>query len=81
MAEAKTESEMYMEKLKFADKKNVASTALSGGMKRKLHLGMALIGPSDVRSLASHYLVQYKFFNLGSQAAPRQTAQENPAQW
>ena len=50
MAEAKTESEMYMEKLKFADKKNVASTALSGGMKRKLHLGMALIGPSDVRS-------------------------------
>ena len=34
--------------LQLVDKKDVQSTALSGGMKRKLNCGMALVGGSKV---------------------------------
>ena len=47
-SEAKKEGESYIEKLNLGPKKNEASTSLSGGMKRKLHLAMALTGDSKV---------------------------------
>ena len=48
MKEARKNGESLLEKLNLSDKKNKPSTALSGGMKRKLHLAMALTGPSEV---------------------------------
>ena len=47
-SEAKREGLKYLEGLNLMPKKNVASTSLSGGMKRKLHLAMALTGNSKV---------------------------------
>ena len=38
----------YTEKLNLVAKRNVSSSSLSGGMKRKLHLAMALTGDSKV---------------------------------
>jgi len=37
--------------LRLEDKRNVASSKLSGGMKRKLSVGIALIAGSKVRHL------------------------------
>ena len=48
MKEAKKDGDFYIQSLNLNAKKYVASTALSGGMKRKLHLAMALTGPSKV---------------------------------
>ncbi len=42
--------------LHLEDKKNARSTALSGGMKRKLSVGIALIGGSKVSFLISTVL-------------------------
>ena len=54
MSEAKVDGQKYVDMLSFNDKKNVASSALSGGMKRKLHLAMALTGSSKVRIDSFH---------------------------
>ena len=48
MKEAKKDANFYIDGLNLKAKKYVASTALSGGMKRKLHLAMALTGPTKV---------------------------------
>ena len=48
MSDAKLDGHKYIDMLNFNAKKNVASSALSGGMKRKLHLAMALTGSSKV---------------------------------
>ena len=48
MSEAKMQAEEYITKLDFVAKKNSKADTLSGGMKRKLHLGMSLIGNSKV---------------------------------
>ena len=48
MSDAKLDGQKYIDMLNFNAKKNVASSALSGGMKRKLHLAMALTGSSKV---------------------------------
>ena len=48
MCEAKMQAEEYITKLDFVAKKNSKADTLSGGMKRKLHLGMSLIGNSKV---------------------------------
>ena len=47
-SEAKREGQQYIQKLNLVPKMNVPSTSLSGGMKRKLHLAMALTGDSKV---------------------------------
>ena len=47
-SEAKKEGMRYITDLNLVPKKDVPSTALSGGMKRKLHLAMALTGHSKV---------------------------------
>ena len=47
-SEAKREGFKYLEGLNLMPKRHVASTSLSGGMKRKLHLAMALTGNSKV---------------------------------
>ena len=47
-SEAKKQGMEYIEKLNLVPKKDVKSTSLSGGMKRKLHLAMALTGDSKV---------------------------------
>ena len=49
MSEAKLDGEKYIDMLSFTAKRNVASSTLSGGMKRKLHLAMALTGSSKVK--------------------------------
>ena len=49
MSQARKDGNFYINNLNLAAKKNMPSTALSGGMKRKLHLAMALTGPSKVR--------------------------------
>ena len=48
MAEAKKEGEMYIKMLNLEPKRKVIVTKLSGGMKRKVNLGIALIGNSKV---------------------------------
>ena len=48
MSEAKMQAEEYITKLDITTKKNSTADTLSGGMKRKLHLGMSLIGNSKV---------------------------------
>ncbi len=40
---------MYIEMLNLVPKKNINVSKLSGGMKRKVNLGIALIGGSKVR--------------------------------
>ncbi len=49
MKEARKDGNFYIDSLNLKPKKNMPSTALSGGMKRKLHLAMALTGPSKVK--------------------------------
>ena len=44
MAEARRQAMTYTEKLDLVPKRDVNAEKLSGGMKRKLHLGIALIG-------------------------------------
>jgi ATP-binding cassette subfamily A (ABC1) protein 3 len=48
--EAKKDAIRFLQVLNLTDKKNEVSSALSGGMKRKLSLGVALIGNSKVSS-------------------------------
>lgn len=48
--EAKKDAIRFLQILNLTDKKNEMSSALSGGMKRKLSLGIALIGNSKVSS-------------------------------
>ena len=48
MAEARRQAMTYTEKLDLVPKRDVNAEKLSGGMKRKLHLGIALIGDSSV---------------------------------
>ena len=48
MSEARLQSNDCITKLDFGAKRNVKSDKLSGGMKRKLHLGIALVGNSKV---------------------------------
>ena len=48
MSKSKADGEKYIQLLSFEAKRDVASSALSGGMKRKLHLAMALTGSSKV---------------------------------
>ena len=45
---ADKESEKYISMLNLVSKKKVIVTNLSGGMKRKVNLGIALIGDSKV---------------------------------
>ena len=53
-SEAKKEGMQYITDLNLLPKKDVLSTALSGGMKRKLHLAMALTGQSKVHKFHVH---------------------------
>ena len=46
--EAKAQSVTVAEEVILGEKKNKMSTTLSGGMKRKLHLGISLIGKSNI---------------------------------
>ena len=46
---AELESEKYTSMLNLVSKRNVIVTNLSGGMKRKVNLGIALIGDSKVK--------------------------------
>ena len=46
--EAETESAQLLQRLQLSDKKNQFGSQLSGGMKRKLCLSIALIGGSEV---------------------------------
>ena len=48
--EAGGEIDKMMESIKLADKSNAQTRFLSGGMKRKLSLGLALIGKAKVSS-------------------------------
>ena len=48
MKEAREQSEDCITKLDFVPKKNSKVDVLSGGMKRKLHLGIALVGDSKI---------------------------------
>ena len=48
MREAEVDANFYITKLNLNAKRHVYSSNLSGGMKRKLHLAMALTGPSKV---------------------------------
>lgn len=48
MKEAKEQSLYYIEKLNLLPKRRILAEKLSGGMKRKVHLGIALIGNSSV---------------------------------
>jgi ATP-binding cassette subfamily A (ABC1) protein 3 len=47
--EAKRDAVEFLQRLNLINKKNQMSSTLSGGMKRKLSLGIALIGNSKVR--------------------------------
>jgi ATP-binding cassette subfamily A (ABC1) protein 3 len=48
--EAEKDATEFLQRLNLTDKKNQMSSALSGGMKRKLSLGIALTGNSKVSS-------------------------------
>ena len=48
MKEAREQSLDCIKKLDFMPKKNSKVDVLSGGMKRKLHLGIALVGDSKI---------------------------------
>jgi len=50
--EANIEARDLLQKLNLEDKQNMLCSTLSGGMKRKLSLGIALIGHTKVRSLS-----------------------------
>ena len=47
-SDAATESDVYIKMLNLEKKRYVNVTNLSGGMKRKVNLGIALIGGSEV---------------------------------
>jgi ATP-binding cassette subfamily A (ABC1) protein 3 len=49
-SEANDEARNLLQKLNLENKKNKMCSTLSGGMKRKLSLGIALIGHTKVRS-------------------------------
>jgi len=49
--EANVEARDLLQKLNLENKQNMLCSTLSGGMKRKLSLGIALIGHTKVRSL------------------------------
>jgi len=48
--EAEKDAVEFLQRLNLIDKKHEMSSILSGGMKRKLSLGIALIGNSKVRN-------------------------------
>ena len=48
--EVKKEISTLLEKLQLTEKKHALAENLSGGQKRKLSLGMAIIGGSKVRA-------------------------------
>ena len=48
--EAEKDAVEFLQRLNLINKKNEKSSVLSGGMKRKLSLGIALIGNSKVRN-------------------------------
>jgi len=48
---ANVEARDLLQKLNLEDKQNMLCSTLSGGMKRKLSLGIALIGHTKVRSM------------------------------
>jgi len=50
--EANVEARDLLRKLNLENKQNMLCSTLSGGMKRKLSLGIALIGHTKVRSLS-----------------------------
>lgn len=53
---ANIEARDLLQKLNLENKKNMLCSTLSGGMKRKLSLGIALIGRTKVRNLSFKYL-------------------------
>jgi ABC-type multidrug transport system ATPase subunit len=55
--EAKKDAIELLKKLNLIDKKNQMSSTLSGGMKRKLSLGIALIGNSKVSIYCSMFFI------------------------
>jgi ATP-binding cassette subfamily A (ABC1) protein 3 len=57
-SEAASEVEKMIQILRLEDKRNVASAKLSGGMKRKLSVGIALIGGSKVITSSSSVLLR-----------------------
>lgn len=61
--EASEEAEELLRKLNMYEKKNDLAHTLSGGMKRKLCLGMAVIGNSSV----SGSIILYFFNNVYKQ--------------
>ena len=58
---ADKESEKYISMLNLVSKKKVIVTNLSGGMKRKVNLGIALIGDSKVISFLKNLEVKTSF--------------------
>ena len=52
-SEAVQECDQYIRMLNLDSKKSVVVTNLSGGMKRKVNLGIALIGGSQVVNILS----------------------------
>ena len=46
--ETRREADSISERVMLGAKKNKMSTTLSGGMKRKLHLGISIIGTSEI---------------------------------
>lgn len=64
--EADKESDDLLEKMNLADKKDSMANTLSGGMQRKLCLGMALVGGSkvSVQTLFTVYSVLRIFFEI-----------------
>jgi ABC-type polar amino acid transport system ATPase subunit len=60
---AKKDAIELLEKLNLVDKKNQMSSTLSGGMRRKLSLGIALIGNSKVSIMVKNMYQHQKKLN------------------
>ena len=60
-SDAERESEKYTSMLNLVSKRNVIVTNLSGGMKRKVNLGIALIGDSKVFSILYRISLSFKW--------------------
>ena len=60
-SDAERESEKYTSMLNLVSKRNVIVTNLSGGMKRKVNLGIALIGDSKVFSILYRISLFFKW--------------------
>ena len=60
----KSEVDSMVKQIGLQDKKNTASKALSGGMKRKLCVGIALIAGSKVCSYFSMESVSLFYFSI-----------------